>query len=182
MLKRSLVIGGILLITGCSEPMTSTGTGNRSTSSGGSSYDNTTGAGVGSTSTSIGTSSSGTTAGSGSSPTSSGTGSSSTSPASGASGSSATGVNTRDRNDSAKTPIDQNENQADISTTANIRKRLVSSDMSTYAQNVKIMTQEGRVTLRGPVSSDEEKQQIEQIAKEVAGEGQVVNQLEVSVR
>ena len=90
-----------------------------------------------------------------------------------------TGVNVRDRSDAAKTPIDQNENQKDINITAEIRKRVVDTKMSVNAQNVKIITQDGKVTLRGPVKSEEEKSQIEKMAHEVAGSGNVDNQLEV---
>lgn len=91
-----------------------------------------------------------------------------------------TGVNTRDRDPAAKTPFDQKENKQDIATTADIRKRLVASEMSTDAKNVKIMTENGQVTLRGPVKSAEEKTQIEKIAAQVAGEGKVESQLEVA--
>jgi hyperosmotically inducible periplasmic protein len=91
-----------------------------------------------------------------------------------------TGANAADRNnEAAKTPIDQNENQADIDVTANIRKRVVDTKMSVNAQNVKIITQDGKVTLRGPVKSAEEKQQIEDIANDVAGKGKVDNQIAI---
>ena len=90
-----------------------------------------------------------------------------------------TEVNVRDRTDAAKTPIDQNENRKDIDITANIRKRVVDTKMSVNAQNVKIITQDGRVTLRGPVKSEEEKAQIDKMAHEVAGAANVDNQLEV---
>jgi hyperosmotically inducible periplasmic protein len=90
-----------------------------------------------------------------------------------------TAVNVRDRSDAAKTPIDQNENQKDINTTADIRKRVVDSKMSTDAKNAKIITQNGKVTLRGPVKSENEKKEILKIAIEVAGEGNVDDQLEV---
>src|SRR6187402_3126189 len=90
-----------------------------------------------------------------------------------------TEVNARDRSDATKTPIDQNENQKDIDITANIRRRVVDTKMSVNAQNVKIITQDGKVTLRGPVDSADEKQQIEAIATEVAGAGNVESQLEV---
>jgi osmotically-inducible protein OsmY len=52
-------------------------------------------------------------------------------------------------------------------------------DMSVNAQNVKIITQDGTVTLRGPVNSAEEKKKIEDIARAVVGEDKVVSQLEV---
>ena len=90
-----------------------------------------------------------------------------------------TGINVRDRNDALKTPIDQNENQRDVSITADIRKRVVGSDMSVDAHNVKIITQDGKVTLRGPVRNGGEKSAIEKIAVEVAGAGKVDNQLEI---
>jgi hyperosmotically inducible periplasmic protein len=90
-----------------------------------------------------------------------------------------TEINVRDRTDAAKTPINQNENQKDIDITANIRKRVVDTKMSVNAQNVKIITQDGKVTLRGPVKSEEEKTQIEKMAHEVAGASNVDNQLEV---
>lgn len=90
-----------------------------------------------------------------------------------------TGTNARDRSDAAKTPIDQNENQKDIDRTAEIRKRVVDTKLSLNAQNVKIITQAGRVTLRGPVNSDAEKMQIEQIATAVAGPNNVDSQLEI---
>lgn len=90
-----------------------------------------------------------------------------------------TAVNQRDREATTKTPIDQNENQADIDVTANIRKRVVDTKMSVNAQNVKIITQDGTVTLRGPVNSEDEKKQVEDIAQDVAGADKVVSQLEV---
>lgn len=91
-----------------------------------------------------------------------------------------TGVNVRDRDSTAKTPFDQNENQTDIGITAKIRSQVVETEMSTNAHNVKIMTANGKVTLRGPVESLNEKKQIEAIAVAVAGEGNVDNQLEVA--
>ena len=88
-------------------------------------------------------------------------------------------VNKRDRDASAKTPFDQNENKADIGITANIRKSVVDTKMSINAQNVKIITQDGVVTLRGPVKTQEEKDLVEEIALSVAGVKTVESQLEV---
>ena len=93
-----------------------------------------------------------------------------------------TAVNMRDRDSNAKTPLDQNENKKDIGITADIRKQVVDTKMSTDAQNVKIITQDGRVTLRGPVKSPDEKTRIEGIARNVAGETQVDSQLEVVIK
>lgn len=90
-----------------------------------------------------------------------------------------TGVNVRDRDSTTVTPLDQKENKSDIEVTANIRKRVVASKMSVAAQNAKIITQDGKVTLRGPVKTAAEKQQLEQIATDVAGPKNVDSQLEI---
>jgi osmotically-inducible protein OsmY len=52
--------------------------------------------------------------------------------------------------------------------------------MSVDAHNIKIITQDGKVTLRGPVKTEEEKQMIQKIALDVAGANNVDNQLEVN--
>ncbi len=88
-------------------------------------------------------------------------------------------VNNRDRDPTVKTPLDQNENKVDIGITAGIRKSVVDTKMSINAQNVKIITQDGVVTLRGPVKTQEEKNRIEEIARNVAGVKSVDSQLEV---
>ena len=90
-----------------------------------------------------------------------------------------TKVNVRDRSEAAKTPLDQNENQTDINITADIRRQVTATQMSVNAQNVKIITQAGKVTLRGPVASVEEKSQVEKLAQDVAGSTNVVSELEV---
>ena len=51
--------------------------------------------------------------------------------------------------------------------------------LSTYAHNVKIVTQDGQVTLKGPVRSEDEKKAIEDKAAEVAGNGKVTSELNV---
>jgi osmotically-inducible protein OsmY len=91
------------------------------------------------------------------------------------------GRNVRDRNDATKTPADQSENEGDRTITQNIRKALTDDDsLSTNAKNVKIITNDGTVTLRGPVKSEKEKSDIEAKAKQVAGVKRVDNQLEVA--
>ena len=92
-----------------------------------------------------------------------------------------TGVNVRDRDSTAKTPIDQNENTADIKITADIRRAIMDDkSMSVNAQNCKIITDKsGMVTLRGVVNSQAEKDMIESKAKAIAGVTKVDNQLEV---
>ena len=52
--------------------------------------------------------------------------------------------------------------------------------LSTYAHNVKVITQDGRVTLKGPVCTEEEKKIVEAKATEVAGTGHVVNEMSVA--
>ena len=94
-----------------------------------------------------------------------------------------TAINQRDRDSSAKTPMDQSEDPADREMTAKIRRRVVDlPDASVNARNVKIITAGGKVTLRGPVSSEEERDAIAKIAKDVAGDDAVDNQLEVATK
>jgi len=94
-----------------------------------------------------------------------------------------TGVNARDANRTTrdpKLPIDQKENQADIDITAKIRSRVVGTDgLSINARNIKIITADGKVTLRGPVESAAERERIATIARDVAGNGNVDDQIEV---
>jgi len=90
------------------------------------------------------------------------------------------GLNARDRNTNNLTPGDQGNTAADTETTQKIRKALVmDSNYSMTAKNVKIIAVDGKVTLRGPVNSDAEKSGIEALARNIAGEGNVDNQLEV---
>jgi len=91
-----------------------------------------------------------------------------------------TARNQRDRNAANPTAGDQAENPADRQITASIRRAVVADkSLSTNAHNVKIVTSNGMVTLRGPVKSDQEKAAIEAKAKQVAGVQSVNNQLEV---
>ena len=89
--------------------------------------------------------------------------------------------NVRDRNDATLTPGDQGNSETDRDITQKIRKALVieQSGYSMTAKNVKIITANGKVTLRGPVNTAAEKTGIAAIAKTVAGEGNVDDQLEV---
>lgn len=89
-------------------------------------------------------------------------------------------INERDQKGSAKTPLDQNENQKDIDITASIRKQVMDGNLSVNAQNVKIMTQDGSVTLRGPVANAEEKDKIDLIARKVAGDTKVNNLIDIA--
>jgi osmotically-inducible protein OsmY len=81
-----------------------------------------------------------------------------------------TGRNVGDRGGETKTPGDQSESEADRTITQTIRKALTADDsLSTNAKNVKIITNDATVTLRGPVKSEKEKTDIEAKAKQVAG-------------
>ena len=94
-----------------------------------------------------------------------------------------TARNERDRNDATLTPGDQGTSPADREITQKVRKALTdSSGYSVTAKNVKIITLNGKVTLRGPVMTDAEKMGIVTIAKGVAGEANVDDQLEVKAK
>ena len=91
-----------------------------------------------------------------------------------------TKVNERDTNSAAPTPVDQGNNQTDLKITQQIRQAVMADgSLSFTAKNVKIITQNGKVTLRGPVKSEDERSRIEAAARKVAGAAQVDNQLEV---
>jgi hypothetical protein len=93
-----------------------------------------------------------------------------------------TARNVRDRNDNTLTPFDQSNSPADRETTAQIRKEIMADKgMSVNAHNVKVITVNGRVTLRGPVKTTEEKAAIEAIASRIAKSGNVDSQLEVKL-
>ena len=92
-----------------------------------------------------------------------------------------TGVNTRDGSGNTPTAADQSNAPADISTTQQIRKAIVADkSLSTNAHNIKIITRDGMVTLRGPVKDTREKTVIEQKAVEIAGQNHVQNELEIT--
>jgi hyperosmotically inducible periplasmic protein len=92
-----------------------------------------------------------------------------------------TKVNQRDRNQNEPTAEQQKENSSDRQLTAQIRRAIVKDkSLSTTAHNVKIIAQNGAVTLKGPVKSEEEKQAIESKATEIAGSGKVNSELQVA--
>lgn len=94
-----------------------------------------------------------------------------------------TGVNARDRGDAAKTADQQSNDPADVRVTQEIRRAVTGDDsLSMNAHNVKIVTVDGVVTLRGPVDTPEERARIGTMAHKVAGVKRVENQLEVSRR
>ena len=93
-----------------------------------------------------------------------------------------TGANKRDASGETKTPMDQSNSQSDLDITASIRKAIMDDrSMSTNAQNCKIITDKGVVTLRGVVDTAAERDAIGMKAGAVAGVTRVENLLEVKV-
>lgn len=94
-----------------------------------------------------------------------------------------TGKNVRDRSGDTLTAGDQPENAADRDITQGVRKAIVADKhLSMNAHNVKVITVNGIVTLRGPVNSPAEKSKVAAAANRVAGVKRVDNQLEVVTR
>jgi osmotically-inducible protein OsmY len=92
-----------------------------------------------------------------------------------------TKVNKQDRAKGAVTADQQKESAADRELTQKIRKAIMADkSLSSYAHNVKIVTQDGQVTLKGPVRSEEEKATVQAKATEVAGADRVTNQITIA--
>jgi hyperosmotically inducible periplasmic protein len=91
-----------------------------------------------------------------------------------------TKMNAPDRDKASPTADQQKDNRSDREITRQIRQSLVKDkSLSTYAHNIKIITQNGQVTLKGPVRSDDEKRAIEAKATEIAGENKVTSELNI---
>jgi hyperosmotically inducible periplasmic protein len=91
-----------------------------------------------------------------------------------------TATNERDRSGETKTSGDQSNGSADLKTTQAIRQALMKDGgLSMTAKNIKVITANGHVTLRGPVKTAQEKAKIDQLAKSAAGGAQIDNQLDV---
>jgi|SRR5450631_686145 hyperosmotically inducible periplasmic protein len=91
-----------------------------------------------------------------------------------------TKMNQRDRNPNEPTADQQQNNRSDRDLTQQIRQAIVADKtFSTYAHNVKVITQNGQVTLKGPVRSDDEKRAVETKAAAIAGDGKVTSELTV---
>jgi osmotically-inducible protein OsmY len=90
-----------------------------------------------------------------------------------------TGINERDRRGTL-TPGDQGNSASETDITANIRKGIMADDqLSFVGKNVKVITVGSKVTLRGPVKTDQAKLAIADLATRTAGVSEVDNQLEV---
>ena len=89
--------------------------------------------------------------------------------------------NTRANREAGQTADQQKETKEDRELSQQIRKAVMNDkSLSTYAHNVKIISQNGTVTLRGPVRNEDERAAIEAKAKEVAGVSAVNNELTVA--
>lgn len=87
--------------------------------------------------------------------------------------------NVRDKDDTTLTPEDQKETKKDIKITAHIRQKVVrDKSLSVNAQNAKIISRNGTVTLRGPVETVAESMKLQKIAEKTRGVVKVDNQLE----
>jgi hyperosmotically inducible protein len=91
-----------------------------------------------------------------------------------------TAINERDRSSDTQTSGDQSNSPADLKVTQAIRQALMKdSELSTTAKNIKVITNNGHVTLRGPVKTAQEKAKIHQLAKSAAAVAHIDDQLDV---
>lgn len=91
-----------------------------------------------------------------------------------------TAINERDRSGETQTSGDQSNSSADLKITQAIRQALMkNSELSITAKNIKVITNNGQVTLRGPVRNAQEKAKINQLAKSAAGDAKIDDQLDV---
>ena len=91
-----------------------------------------------------------------------------------------TALNQRDRSRDTQTSGDQSNSSADLKITQAIRQALVKDgELSSTAKNVKVITANGQVTLRGPVNNAQEKTKIDQIARSAGGGAKIVDELDV---
>jgi osmotically-inducible protein OsmY len=91
-----------------------------------------------------------------------------------------TAVNKQDRDTQQPTADQGKNNSSDRDLAKRIRRDVVhDKSLSTYGHNVKIIADRGKVTLRGPVHSEDEKRAIEEHARKYAGDGNVTDELTV---
>ena len=92
-----------------------------------------------------------------------------------------TAINQRDRSGDSKTSGDQSNSSSDLKVTQAIRQALMKDGtLSTSAKNIKVITENGQVTLRGPVKNVQEKARVDQLAKSAARGANIVDQLDVN--
>jgi hyperosmotically inducible protein len=91
-----------------------------------------------------------------------------------------TGTNQRDRKDSEPTADQQKNGKSDLDLTAEIRRSVMADKaLSTNAHNVKIIAENGKVTLKGPVATAKEKKIVEKKAQQIAGSANVVSEIQI---
>jgi len=91
-----------------------------------------------------------------------------------------TAINERDRSGETQTSGDQSNSSADLKITQVIRQALMKdSELSATAKNIKIITNNGHVTLRGPVKTAQEKAKIDHLARSAAGGAKIDDRLDV---
>ena len=89
-------------------------------------------------------------------------------------------TNKGDRGAGTVTADQQKNDKTDLATSRNIRRAIMGDkSLSTYAHNIKIVTQQGKVTLRGPVRTAAEKETVQAKAAEIAGAANVTNAVTV---
>jgi osmotically-inducible protein OsmY len=92
-----------------------------------------------------------------------------------------TKTNQGDANKGAKTAEQQKENSVDRNITKQIRSAIINDkSLSTYAHNIKIITCDGMVTLKGPVRSKDERMEIQTKAQQIVGASNVTNKLTIA--
>lgn len=92
-----------------------------------------------------------------------------------------TGINKRDASPEQMTADQQSQTKEDREITQEIRQAVVDDEsLSTYAHNVKIITIDGMVTLKGPVRSQDEKRTIEEKAGQIAGMENIISEIEIA--
>ena len=92
-----------------------------------------------------------------------------------------TGINKRDASPKEVTADQQSQTKEDREITQKIRQAVVDDkSLSTYAHNVKIITVDGMVTLKGPVRSEDEKRTIEEKAGQIAGKNKIKSEIEIA--
>jgi len=91
-----------------------------------------------------------------------------------------TALNQRDRSGETATSGDQSNSSADLKIAQDIRQALMKDgELSTTAKNIKVITANGQVTLRGPVNNAQEKAKVDQIARSAGGGAKIVDELDV---
>ena len=92
-----------------------------------------------------------------------------------------TGINKRDTSQKEITADQQSQTKEDREITQKIRQAVVDDkSLSTYAHNVKIITVDGMVTLKGPVRSEDEKRTIQEKAGQIAGNDKITSEIEIA--